>query len=82
MPKKVVLADQAAAPGGPYSPAVIAGDHAFLAGACPVLPDGTWVRGSFAEQARAAFRKAAKRQLADRDVELAILTGNVLDVPR
>ncbi len=60
MPKKIVHAEQAAPPGGPYSHAVIAGDHVYLAGACPVLPDGTWVRGSFAEQARAAFTNLAK----------------------
>lgn len=59
MPKKIVLADRAAPPGGPYSHAVIAGDHVYLAGACPVLPDGTWVKGSFAEQARAAFTNLA-----------------------
>lgn len=60
MPKKIVSADQAAPPGGPYSHAVIAGDTVYLAGACPVLPDGTWVKGPFAEQARAAFTNLAK----------------------
>ena len=48
MPKKIIVADQAAPPGGPYSHAVVAGDHAYLSGACPVLPDGTWVTGDFA----------------------------------
>ncbi|WP_144122823.1 RidA family protein [Catellatospora sichuanensis] len=59
MPKKIVNAEGAAPPGGPYSHAVVAGDFAFLAGACPVLPDGTWVTGGFAEQARAAFTNLA-----------------------
>lgn len=55
MPKKTITTEYAAAPGGPYSQAVVAGDFIYLAGACPVLPDGTWVRDSFAAQARAAF---------------------------
>lgn len=55
MTKQAVHTSEAAAPGGPYSQAVIAGDHVYLAGACPVCPDGTWVTGSFADQARAAF---------------------------
>lgn len=60
MPKKIVHTTDAAQPGGPYSQAVIAGDHVYLAGACPVLPDGTWVRGAFADQARAAFTNLKK----------------------
>lgn len=60
MPKRTVHADKAAPAGGPYSHAVIAGDHVYLAGACPVLPDGTWVRGSFTEQAHAAFTNLAR----------------------
>ena len=32
----------------------------YLAGACPVLSDGTWVRGSFEEQARQAFTNLRK----------------------
>ncbi|WP_027343300.1 RidA family protein [Hamadaea tsunoensis] len=55
MPKKIVSTENAALPGGPYSQAVIAGDHVYLAGACPVRPDGTWVRGDFTDQAHAAF---------------------------
>ena len=50
MPKKIIIAQDAAPAGGPYSHAVVAGDHVYLAGACPVLPDGTWVRGAFADQ--------------------------------
>jgi enamine deaminase RidA (YjgF/YER057c/UK114 family) len=57
--KHVIYTDLAAPPGGPYSQAVVAGGLMFLVGACPVLPDGTWVRGSFAEQARAAFTNLA-----------------------
>jgi reactive intermediate/imine deaminase len=60
MPKHVISTDQAAPPGGPYSQAVVAGDHVYLAGACPVLPDGTWVRGAFIDQARAAFTNLAR----------------------
>ncbi|GAA0809486.1 RidA family protein [Spirilliplanes yamanashiensis] len=56
MPKRVVNTPDAGPPGGPYSHAVVAGDTIYLAGACPVLPDGTWVRGDFAEQAHATFR--------------------------
>jgi reactive intermediate/imine deaminase len=60
MPKRIVHADKAAPAGGPYSHAVIAGDHVYLAGATPVLPDGTWVRGPFADQAHAAFTNLAR----------------------
>ena len=56
MPKRVVNTPDAGPPGGPYSHAVVAGDTIYLAGACPVLPDGTWVKGDFAEQAHATFR--------------------------
>jgi reactive intermediate/imine deaminase len=76
MPKKIVIADQAAPPGGPYSHAVIAGDHAYLAGACPVLPDGTWVRGDFAAQARAAFTNLAKvAEAAGGDLSQVVRVG-------
>ena len=59
MPKRAVMTDQAAPPGGPYSHAVVAGDTIYLAGAIPALPDGTRVTGSFTEQAHAAFRNLA-----------------------
>ncbi|GAA4690710.1 RidA family protein [Phytohabitans rumicis] len=59
MPKKIISTPAAAPPGGPYSQAVVAGDFVYLAGACPVLPDGTWVRGTFAEQARLCFTNLA-----------------------
>jgi 2-iminobutanoate/2-iminopropanoate deaminase len=59
MPKRAIMTDQAAPPGGPYSHAVVAGDTVYLAGAIPALPDGTRVTGSFAEQAHAAFRNLA-----------------------
>jgi reactive intermediate/imine deaminase len=59
MPKRAIMTDQAAPPGGPYSHAVVAGDTIYLAGAVPALPDGTRVTGSFAEQAHAAFRNLA-----------------------
>ena len=76
MPKRVISTDQAAPPGGPYSQAVVAGDHVYLAGACPVLPDGTWVRGSFAEQARAAFNNLARvAEAAGADLTQAVRVG-------
>jgi 2-iminobutanoate/2-iminopropanoate deaminase len=59
MPKRSVHTDKAAPAGGPYSQAIVAGDTVYLAGAIPALPDGTRVTGSFAEQARAAFRNLA-----------------------
>jgi 2-iminobutanoate/2-iminopropanoate deaminase len=71
MPKRVISTTEAAPPGGPYSQAVVAGDHVYLAGAVPVRPDGTWVRGSFSEQARQVFAnlcavaEAAGASLAD-----------------
>jgi 2-iminobutanoate/2-iminopropanoate deaminase len=76
MPKRIVRTDQAAPPGGPYSQAVVAGDHVYLAGACPVLPDGTWVKGSFAEQARAAFTNLARvAEAAGADLSQAVRVG-------
>jgi reactive intermediate/imine deaminase len=76
MSKQVVHTDQAAPPGGPYSQAVIAGGLVFLAGACPVRPDGTWVRGSFAEQARAAFTNLARvAEAAGTDLSHAVRVG-------
>ncbi|MFI7439167.1 RidA family protein [Nonomuraea indica] len=76
MPKRVVNTPEAAPPGGPYSQAVVAGDHVYLAGACPVLPDGTWVRGSFAEQARQAFTNLAKvAEAAGADLSQAVRVG-------
>ncbi len=76
MPKKIVIVADAAPAGGPYSHAVIAGDHVYLAGACPVLPDGTWVRGSFGEQARAAFTNLQKvAQAAGASLKDAVKVG-------
>jgi reactive intermediate/imine deaminase len=60
MAKRVVTTSESAPPGGPYSQAVVAGDHVYLAGAVPVRPDGTWVRGSFEEQARQTFTNLQK----------------------
>ncbi len=76
MPKRVIRTPDAAPPGGPYSQAVVAGDHVYLAGACPVLPDGTWVRGSFAEQARLAFTNLAQvAKAAGADLSQAVRVG-------
>lgn len=55
MEKKVISTELAAAPGGPYAQAVVAGDFVYLAGATPTHADGTRVRGSFVDQARATF---------------------------
>ena len=55
MTRKIIQTPAAPRAIGPYSQAVVAGDHVYLAGACPVRPDGTWVRGDFADQAHAAF---------------------------
>jgi reactive intermediate/imine deaminase len=60
MAKRAVSTPNAGPPGGPYSQAVVAGDHVYLAGAVPTLPDGTWVRGSFEEQARQVFTNLQK----------------------
>ncbi|QYN37266.1 RidA family protein [Pseudonocardia sp. DSM 110487] len=60
MAKRAVSTTEAAPPGGPYSQAVVAGDHVYLAGAVPTTPDGTWVRGSFEEQARQVFTNLQK----------------------
>jgi reactive intermediate/imine deaminase len=77
MPKKTVFAELAAPPGGPYSHAVIAGDHVYLAGSIPVLPDGTRLQGApFAEQARAAFTDLATvAQAAGASLSQAVRVG-------
>jgi len=76
MPKRAVMTDQAAPPGGPYSHAVVAGDTIYLAGAVPALPDGTRVTGSFAEQAHAAFRNlAAVAEAAGSSLDQAVRVG-------
>lgn len=76
MPKKVIFTDLAAPPGGPYSQAVAAGDHVFLAGAVPARPDGTWVRGPFADQARAAFTNLARvAEAAGGDLSQVVRVG-------
>jgi reactive intermediate/imine deaminase len=69
--RKVVTTDEAPPPGGPYSSAVVAGGLIFLAGQTPRRPDGTLVRGTFAEQADQVFdnleavARAAGASLAD-----------------
>ena len=79
MPKQSFSTDQAAPVGGPYAQAVKAGDTVYLAGAIPALPDGTWVTGSFAEQAHAAFRNlAATAEAAGASLEQAVRIGAYL----
>jgi reactive intermediate/imine deaminase len=76
MPKQTVFTNDAPPPGGPYSPAVIAGDFVFLAGAVPRRADGTWVRGTFADQARATFENlAAVARAAGGDLSQAVRVG-------
>ena len=76
MPKRAVMTDKAAPPGGPYSHAVVAGDTIYLAGAVPALPDGSWVTGTFAEQAHAAFRNlAAVAEAAGSSLDQAVRIG-------
>ncbi|WP_030440161.1 RidA family protein [Actinoplanes subtropicus] len=76
MPKRAIKADKAAPAGGPYSHAVVAGDTIYLAGAVPALPDGSWVTGSFAEQAHAAFRNlAACAEAAGASLDDAVRVG-------
>ncbi|UQU67166.1 RidA family protein [Couchioplanes caeruleus] len=76
MPKRAITTDKAAPAGGPYSQAVVAGDTVYLAGAVPALPDGTWVTGSFAEQAHAAFRNlAAVAEAAGASLDQAVRVG-------
>jgi reactive intermediate/imine deaminase len=86
MPKRVVITPDAGPPGGPYSHAVVAGDTIYLAGACPVLPDGTWVKGDFTEQAHATFRnlkivaEAAGGSL-DQAVKVGVYLRDFADFP-
>ena len=76
MPKRAIITDQAAPAGGPYSHAVVAGDTIYLAGAVPTRTDGSWVTGSFAEQAHAAFQNlAAVAQAAGSSLDQAVRVG-------
>ena len=76
MPKRAISTDRAAPVGGPYSQAIVAGDTVYLAGAIPALPDGTWVTGSFADQAHAAFRDlAAVAEAAGAGLDQAVRIG-------
>ncbi|BCY13699.1 RidA family protein [Actinoplanes sp. L3-i22] len=76
MPKRAVITDKAAPAGGPYSHAVVAGDTIYLAGAVPARPDGTWVTGTFAEQAHAAFKNlAAVAEAAGASLDDAVRVG-------
>ena len=86
MPKRAISTDTATQPGGPYSQAIVAGDTVYLAGACPQLPDGTWVKGSFAEQAHAAFANLATVAEAaggslDQAVKIGVYLRDFSDFP-
>jgi reactive intermediate/imine deaminase len=51
----------------------VAGDFVYLAGAVPKLPDGTWVTGTFAEQAHRTFANlAAVARAAGADLSQAV----------
>lgn len=76
MPKRAVMTDKAAPPGGPYSHAVVAGDTIYLAGAIPARPDGTRITGTFAEQAHSAFQNlAAVAEAAGSSLDDAVRVG-------
>ncbi|MFI5840044.1 RidA family protein [Catenuloplanes sp. NPDC051500] len=76
MPKRIIVTDKAAPPGGPYSQAVVAGDFVYLAGACPVLPDGTWIRDDFKAAARQSFANlAAVAEAAGASLSQAVRVG-------
>ena len=76
MSKKTVSTSRAAPPGGPYSQAVVAGDFVYLAGAVPMRPDGSWVRGTAAEQARQVFTNLAEvAAQAGTDLSQAVRVG-------
>lgn len=76
MPKQTVSAPDAPPPGGPYSSAVVAGDFVYLAGAVPKNADGSWVGGSFADQAHATFANLATvARAAGADLSQAVRVG-------
>lgn len=73
---RAISTDKAAPSGGPFSQAVVAGDFVYLAGAVPRLPDGSWVRGAFADQAHAAFGNLARvAEAAGSDLDHAVRVG-------
>ena len=76
MPKRAVSTDLSGPPGGPYSQAVVAGDFVYLAGVVPTYPDGSWERGSFAEQAELTFGNLAKvAEAAGASLDQAVRVG-------
>jgi reactive intermediate/imine deaminase len=76
VPKRVVSTPDGPPPGGPYSSAVVAGDFVYLAGAVPKRPDGSWVGGTFAEQAHQTFANlAAGARAAGADLSQAVRVG-------
>jgi reactive intermediate/imine deaminase len=76
MSRKTIATDRAAPPGGPYAQAVVAGEYVFLSGAVPMRPDGSWVRGPFAEQARQVLTNLARvAEAAGADLSQAVRVG-------
>ncbi|MFC0531901.1 RidA family protein [Phytohabitans kaempferiae] len=76
MPIRAISTELAPPPGGPYSQAVVAGDFVYLAGAVPMRPDGSWVRGAFADQAHATFANLARiAEVAGSDLAHAVRVG-------
>jgi 2-iminobutanoate/2-iminopropanoate deaminase len=55
MPREPIRSEDAPPPGGPYSPAIRAGDFLFLAGQGPFDAEGRRVGGSVADQTRQAL---------------------------
>jgi len=59
MQREVVLTDDAPAPVGPYSQAIVAGGLVFVAGQIPIGPATGEMPDGIAEQTRLALRNVA-----------------------
>jgi 2-iminobutanoate/2-iminopropanoate deaminase len=55
MPREPIRSEDAPPPGGPYSPAIRAGDFLFLAGQGPFDAEGRRIGGRVADQTRQAL---------------------------
>jgi 2-iminobutanoate/2-iminopropanoate deaminase len=77
MSKRIVATEDAPAPSGAYSQAVVAaGDLVFLAGQGPFRPDGHQVEGGFEAEARQTFANlAAVAQAAGASLANAVRVG-------
>jgi 2-iminobutanoate/2-iminopropanoate deaminase len=71
-----VLSNDAPAPSGGYSQAIVAGGLLFLSGQGPFAPDGSLVDGSFEAQVRQVFDNlAAVAQAAGGSLSQAVRVG-------